>query len=68
MSNARLSIPITMLLNSLGIVRSVEKDEDKQYVDMIRNMTIEYINKAQAIIVIAVAMNNDVDNQVIESL
>ena len=42
----------------------MDNDSDAHYVAIIRQLTIDYIKKSHTILVIAVAMNNDVENQV----
>ncbi|KAI8819361.1 P-loop containing nucleoside triphosphate hydrolase protein [Fimicolochytrium jonesii] len=53
------------LIDLPGIIRSVDKREDAQYIDMVQDLVRLYISKERAIIVAAITCKDEIDNQAI---
>ncbi|KAI8912453.1 P-loop containing nucleoside triphosphate hydrolase protein [Gorgonomyces haynaldii] len=58
--------PTTLTLIDLpGIIRSVEREEDKQLIDMIEDLVKFYIAKQRAIILAVISCKDEIENQAI---
>lgn len=52
------------LIDLPGIIRSVDKREDTQYIDLVQDLVRFYISKERAIIVATITCKDEIDNQV----
>ncbi|TPX71072.1 hypothetical protein SpCBS45565_g01349 [Spizellomyces sp. 'palustris'] len=53
------------LIDLPGIIRSVDKREDSQYIDLVQDLVRSYISKDRAIIVATITCKDEIDNQAV---
>ncbi|KAI8915267.1 P-loop containing nucleoside triphosphate hydrolase protein [Powellomyces hirtus] len=53
------------LIDLPGIIRSVDRREDSQYIDLVQDLVRFYISKERAIIVATITCKDEIDNQAV---
>eukprot|EP00398_MALV-I-01_sp_L67-1_P000706 gene706-764_t len=57
-----------MLTDLPGLIQATDKEEDKKYIEIIRNMCVKYVQPANTIILQCFTCSDDMDNQAVRQL
>ncbi|RIA95861.1 P-loop containing nucleoside triphosphate hydrolase protein [Glomus cerebriforme] len=61
-------VPNLSLIDLPGIIRHVEKEEDRRFIRLIEELVENYISKEKSIIVATISCKDEIDNQAIVTL